>query len=136
LSLVEVVVAMAIVTIALLPLMSMLPMQSMSQARAERLTTTTILAQSKLEEVRSAFNADFSAPLASGGICPGGQAAGDFASQGYPRYRYTVRVTDVRPNMLRAIRVSAWHDADGDRQVDPGEREVKLVTQVARRRGW
>jgi len=133
-SLVEVVVAMAVITIGLLPIMSMLPAQSIAQARAEQLTTATLLAQCKTEELRIAFNADFQAPLSVGGLVDGGQAAGDFGDRGYPRYRYNVRVTDVQPGVLRRLWVATWYDADNDGQVDPEERQIKLVTQVARRR--
>lgn len=133
-SLIEVVVAMAIVTIALLPIMSMLPAQSMAQARAEQLTTATILAQCKMEELRTAFNADFQVPLQAGGIVSGGQASGDFEDRGYPKFRYSVQVTVARADVLHLLRVATWYDADDDGEVDLEEREVKLASQAARRR--
>lgn len=123
LTLAETVIAMAIIGLALVPLMMMLPGGSRAQFHAQRVMLCTLFAEQKMEEAKSALIADFNG-------APGGE--GDFSTDGYAEYRYSITVADVSGRPLKSIHVLVWADENGDGVVASHERQTTLDTLVAR----
>jgi type II secretory pathway pseudopilin PulG len=123
LTLAETVIAMALIGIALVPLMMMLPGGSSAQLHAQRVMLCTLLAERKMEESKSALITDFDST-------PGGE--GDFSTDGYAEYRYSVTIADVSGSPLKSIHVLVWEDHDGDGVASSHERQTTLDTLVAR----
>lgn len=113
---------MAIIGMALVPLMMMLPGGSEAQLHAQQVTLCTVLAERKMEETRSALIADFSS-------APGGN--GDFSADGYPKYRYSVTVSNVVGRPLKSVQVLVWQDGNGDGVAASYERQTTLDTLIA-----
>jgi len=113
---------MAIIGLALVPLMMMLPGGSEAQLHAERVMLCTVLAERKMEEARSALTADFSS-------APGGN--GDFSADGYADYRYNVTVTDVLGRPLKSVHVLVWQDGNADGVASSHEQQTALDSLVA-----
>jgi hypothetical protein len=114
---------MAIIGMALVPLMMMLPGGSEAQLAAQQVMLCTVLAERKVEEARSALVADFTST-------PGG--TGDFSGDGYADYRYSVTVADIVGRPLKSIHVLVWHDGlGGDGVAASHEQQTALDTLVA-----
>lgn len=122
LTLTEVVVALAVIAVALIPLMALLPGGSACYLHAERVGLCTLLAQRKMDETTSALMADYNAT-------PSG--TGDFSAEGHAGYRYTVSVTQVSGRPLKSLYVLVWEDRDGDGIADSHEYPTTLYTLVA-----
>lgn len=124
LTLVEVIVALLIIVIALVPLMTMLPAGHMMRGDSERRATITMLAERKMAEVQSLLRSDFAAS-------PTPQ--GSFTPQGFARYRYQVTVTPVTERPLKAVSVLCWYDLDANGLPAASEVQTQLDTYVAER---
>jgi hypothetical protein len=113
---------MAIISMALMPLMMMLPGGSQAQLHAQRVMLCTVLAERKMEGVRAALAADFTST-------PGG--TGDFSADGYGKYAYSVTVADVVGRPLKSVHVLVWQDGDADGVAASHEHQTTLDTLVA-----
>ncbi len=122
LTLAETVIAMAIISMALMPLMMMLPGGSNAQLHAQRVMLCTVLAERKMEEARAALAADFTST-------PGG--TGDFSADGYSKYAYSVTIADVVGRPLKSVHVLVWQDGDADSVAASHEYQTTLDTLVA-----
>ena len=115
-TLIELIAALAILTIALLPLVNWLPLSIQTQIKAERKTKAIFLAQAKLEELRTAiinnFDKDYNQlnPLAF--------------TPPYQNFRYSI--TDDLDANLKTISVKAWN-------IENPQDETIFYTQIARR---
>ena len=115
-TLIELIAALAILTIALLPLVNWLPLSIQTQIKAERKTKAIFLTQAKLEELRTAiinnFDKDYNQlnPLAF--------------TPPYQNFRYSI--TDDLDANLKTISVKAWN-------IENPQDETIFYTQIARR---
>ena len=115
-TLIELIAALAILTIALLPLVNWLPLSIQTQLKSEHKTKAIFLAQSKLEELRTAiinnFDQDYNQlnPLAF--------------NPPFQNFRYSI--TDDLHASLKTISVKAWH-------IENPKDETILYIQIARR---
>ncbi len=121
-TLIEVLAAIVLIMLALIPIMVIVPRIIENSLNAQRLTTVIFLAESKMEEVkRDAIN-NFSASR--------DEAVTGFSSP-YTDYKYTI--TDNEGTEIKAIQVQAWHDEDADNALDAIEQSITLDTKVADR---
>jgi prepilin-type N-terminal cleavage/methylation domain-containing protein len=115
-TLIELIAALAILTIALLPLLNWLPLTIQTQLKAEHKTKAIFLAQGKLEELRTAisnnFDQDYNVlnPLAF--------------NPPYQNFRYSI--TDDLDTSLKTISVKAWY-------IENPQDETIFYSQIARR---
>ncbi len=97
-TLLEVMIAMAILAISLVAVFQM-QLQSISMATEARFTTTaSLLAQSKMADVESAAS------------LTGRTENGDFGSD-YPQYDWNLKITDTRILGLKRVEVTVFNKA-------------------------
>ena len=138
----EILASIAIMAIAVLPLLGLIASTPAIHVRREREVRATFLAELRLEEVKGAaiYNYDFN--LDGGGYST--SSPEDFpVDEGFKTsdsiFRYTV--SDVILEIigkddipiLRDITVTVWHDQDGSNTINGTETSVVLRTKVARR---
>lgn len=132
-TMIEVLGAIVILAITIVPLLGLFAMAPALHLQREELTRAAFLAQVRTEEVRDnligSFGGDFNKPNG---------AAGDFhVDDGFEpsdsRYKYTISHND--DDELKDVTVTVWHDDDGDNGAgpEPGEQSVTLRTKVSRR---
>jgi Tfp pilus assembly protein PilV len=124
LTLAETMVALAVIFVALLPLLAMLPGGTAARMQCEDRATTALLAQRKIEQVAVSLNTDFNATV---------DGAGTFAADGEPAYAYSVQTTLDPTYPVKTICVEVWRDADGNGTRGPQETATQLYTKAARR---
>ena len=112
----EVLMALVILSAALIPIMTWVPMAIQTKLQTERKTTAVFLAQGLMEELRYKIIANFSTSRNT----PSPQA---FLSP-YQDFRYTV--TDNLDPDLKTISVDVWH-------IEKPSDETIFYTQMARR---
>jgi len=114
-SLIELIATLAILAIALLPLLNWLPLSIQTQLKAERKTKAIFLAQGKIEELRTAIinNFDQDYNLNPAAFNPPDQ-----------NFRYSI--TDDLNDNLKTISVKTWH-------TENPQDETIFYTQIARR---
>ena len=114
-SFVELIAALVILSIALLPLLNWVPVSIQTKLKAERKTAAVFLAQGKIEELRTAiinnFGSDYN--LNPTALDPP-----------YQNFRYSI--TDDLDSDLKTISVKVWH-------IENPQDETILYTQIARR---
>ena len=113
---------MVILSVALIPLMEMLPGALVLDAQMERQSKVAFLAQQKLEEVKGRAIYDFSQDYS--------ESATAFPS---PDSTFKYTVSDDQGSEIKEIVVKVWYDKDGDDTVDQGEEDIELNTKVAKR---
>jgi len=118
-SVIEVVIASALLIVALVPILKGLTNAQLSTTAIERKTRSIILAQGKLDEIRARSVYHYSDTFAESDLSLDG--------------RYLCNVTDDTDPNLRTIAVSAGYDADNDSALSAGETEITLTTYVAKR---
>lgn len=119
LTLTEVLVALMIMAAAMVPILKALTLAHHGSMRLERRSTSWLLAQSQLEELRARSVADWNASWTQGVRSLG---AG-----------YYGRVSDSGPmNDLRTVRVQTGFDVDGNHALDAGEVTADLSGLIAR----
>jgi prepilin-type N-terminal cleavage/methylation domain-containing protein len=130
-TLLEVLGAIVILGIIVIPLLGLLIDALIVHAQREQQTRSVFLAQLRLEEIKSKIitasdfaTADYNKPAG---------AAGDFPPPD-SRFKYTVTHDDHNYPDIKAVTVTVWYDEDGDDTVSAGEQQVKLDTKVTRRR--
>jgi prepilin-type N-terminal cleavage/methylation domain-containing protein len=127
LTLVEVLAAVAILGVAVTPIMGMLTRGLGASRRGEGLSRSLVLAESKYEQLKSRIQST---------VPPYGYAV-DY-NQGVtafpaPDNLYKSTVTDDRAAALRTLRITVWCDENGSNTVDGSEIPVVLTTRVADR---
>ncbi len=110
----EAMIALVILSMALLALLRVMPVGIKGSKLAEQTTIATMLAQKKIEETR-----EKTWPLAGG--------SGNFADDGYPNFDYVLEITSATPTTyLREVTVTVSWPAG----VTP-QRTVALQTHIA-----
>ena len=146
-TMVEVLVALAILAITIIPLMGLFTMApALHQSREQKLRAG-FLAQLRLEQVKNEMTYDFDYQYPGIGYDKTAGAADDFpTSDGFEasdsQYRYTIEDTITeydtvgtpRPPFMRDVTIVVWYDKDGDNAYDSDEQDVTISTKVARRR--
>jgi len=117
LTLLEIILAIAIMAFAIVPIMNFAPSIMSNKEGVEQMTESLFLATQKMEEVRGLVMTDFAATRAEGETA----LTGDYSD-----YRYDV--TDDLGTDIKAIRVRAWHNLDS-------ADKIVLHTLIARRIG-
>jgi len=117
-SYVELVVALLILSICLVPAARALPGLLAGQRDLEVRYQLSLIAQEKLEAAALALQSHFAES----------DQHGDLASQGHPEWRYSVRVEVQRDGDRATIRSQAWADENADGRLDPGEPQVRFDT--------
>ncbi len=121
----EVMLAMAILTLCIVPAARMLPTLLSSQRNLENYYLLSLVAQEKLEAAVLELGADFAER----------DDSGDLASEGHADWRFHLLVTIPVSGAGRYafVRSQAWLDADADTTLDPDEPQVRFDTVVANR---
>lgn len=121
-TLIEVLAAVVLIAVALIPIMLIVPQMLGNSLKTERLTTVIFLGENKMEEVKrnviTAFAVSRDNPAAA------------FAAP-YGGYKYTV--SDDEGAAIKVIGVQAWYDEDGDNVLDSGEVSITIDTKIADR---
>jgi prepilin-type N-terminal cleavage/methylation domain-containing protein len=114
-TLIELIAALVILSIALLPLLRWVPLSIQTHLKAERKTKAIFLAQGKLEELRTAiinnFDQDYNLNPAA-------------FNAPYQNFRYSI--IDDLDSSLKTVLVKAWH-------IENPQDETIFYTQIARR---
>lgn len=121
-TLLEILLTIIILSIALIPLMEMIPHALVLDKGIERETQAVFLAQQKLEEIKGKAIYDFSPDYS--------ESATAFPSP-HSAYKYTI--SDNLDTGIREIAVNVWYDEDDDNTIDENEAEVELNTKIAER---
>lgn len=126
-SLLEVVLATVLISVALVPAMRLMRDGLAVGREIEARDQLTTLSTSKLEEHLALVCADWLT----------GDFTGSFAAEGHPTFRFLVRRSDAAGNggivdQLMAITATTWEDADGDGALSSGETSVILGGKVAK----
>ena len=121
----EVVLAMLILAICILPAGRMLPTLLESQRGLETRLALSVIAQQQLESTVLALDASFVASDVSGTL----------ASQGHGEWRHhtVVTVPAAGSGRYAVVRCEAWADANGNATLDADEPQVRFDTLVADR---
>ena len=121
-TLLEVLLAISIMSIALIPLMEMLPQALLLDAQLEREAKAAFLAQRKLEEVKSKAIYDFDQDYT--------ESATAFPS---PDSAFKYTVSDDQGAEIKEIAVNVWYDKDGNGSAGSDEEQIELNTKIAKR---
>jgi Tfp pilus assembly protein PilV len=122
LTLIEVVIASALLAVVLIPILRSLTVAHASTVRVEHKSFSLILAQAKLEEVKAQSIYDYT----NGGAS---FAESNTVIDG----SYLCNVTDDSGDPLKTIAVSVGFDSNGDGNLSSGEVDITLTTLIARR---
>lgn len=126
-TLIEVLLALVILSIAIIPLMQIFPQASLIATNSQRETRIGFLAQQKLEQVKgqalSYFFGDYN------------ESATAFPSPDSD-FKYTVSYFTTSGddgNQIKSIKVRVWYDDNDNSIVDGNENMIELTTKVSRR---
>ena len=114
-TLIELIAALVILSIALLPLLKWLPLSIQTRLKAERKTKAIFVAQGKIEELRTAILNNFALDY---------NLDASTLNPPYQNFRYSI--TDDLNNNLKTISVKVWH-------IENPQDETIFYTQIARR---
>lgn len=153
-TLLEVLVALAILTMGLLGLLHFFPVAHKLAKKSQDITTATMLAQQKIEEIREKSKSAWPAnpcTTANWQAACGGTSSGDFDDPEtagiveYANFEWEVAVDDVKDdvgaliqggalqNVLCEVTVNVWWPAaDGVPGNRTGQRSVELITNMAK----
>jgi hypothetical protein len=126
-SLLEVVLASAICTTALVTALAILRDGMTNAGRIDTRNLMLIYGVSKMEEQLAVVAASWAT----------GTLNGDFASDGFPNIRYTATRTDNPAsggltNQLMSVSVTVYSDEDGDDTLDAGEMQSVFTTKISK----
>ena len=121
-TLLEILVAISILSIVLIPLMEMLPRTLLMSSQLERETKVAFLAQRKVEDVKCRAIYDFSVDYT--------ESAAAFPA---PDSSYKYTVSDDQGAEIKEIAVTVWYDEDNDNSVGGDEEQIVLYTKFAKR---
>jgi prepilin-type N-terminal cleavage/methylation domain-containing protein len=146
LTLVEALLAMAIIGIALVAISAMIPSSIFGVQQGKQASAATFLADQRLEQVKNAqwsaapavdslgLSPSPASPPASGGVVT---FADENPVAGYPGYRRTIRITDVSPagsaDTLRQVTVSVFYNPMTAAGVATFEQSARLTMLIAKR---
>jgi len=116
----EVIVAVALLTIAIVPILKGLTQSNLNSVIIERRTQSLCLAQAKLNHIKAASLYNF------------GKNFNENDTDLGTSYLCNVTETSVNSN-LKAISVSVGRDQNDDSSLAAGEIEITLHSQIARR---
>jgi Tfp pilus assembly protein PilV len=122
LTLIEVVIASALLIVAIIPILKCLTVAHASAMKIEHKSRSLLLAQAKLDEIkaRSIYN------YTNDGV--------SFAEDSNSLDgAYLCSVTDDSNDPLKTITVSVGFDSNGDAVLSSGEVDITLATLIARR---
>lgn len=126
-TLLELVAATTILTIALVPALRMMRDAISVGRRTETANLMTTFCTSKLEEQL----------MRTAAVWNPSTVTGDFSAEGYDNLRFEVVMSDAAgdggiANQLMAIASTVWNDSNGDDDLDVGEARVVLASKQAR----
>ena len=121
-TLLEILLTISILSIALIPLMEMLPQALLLDVQLEQKAKAMFLAQRKLEEVKTKAIYGFAQDYT--------ESATAFPS---PDSAFKYTVSDDQGTEIKEIAVNVWYDKDGNGSADQGEEQIELNTKIARR---
>jgi Tfp pilus assembly protein PilV len=122
LTLVEVVIASALLIAAMVPILRSLTIAHSSGAKIEHKSRSLLLAQAKLNEIRARSIYNYT------------NSGSSFAETGTSLYGpYLCNVTDDSGDPLKTITVSVGFDSDGSGGLTNDEVDITLATLIARR---
>lgn len=117
-SLVEVVVASALLVASLVPVLRAMTVSQITARRIARTSQSLIIAQGTLERLRARAESDYDQSLA--------------VEASSPTEGYWVSVTDNAHPVLREVTVSVGYDGDQSQTLSADEIRVVLTTCIAR----
>ncbi len=126
-TLIEVLLAIVIMSIAIIPLMQIFPQASLIANDTQQETRISFLAQQKLEQVKSQALSYFYGNYT--------ESATAFPSPDTV-FKYTVdyfTASGDDGNQIRSIKVRVWYDGNNNGIVDGTENLIELYTKVSRR---
>ncbi|MFH1411842.1 MAG: type II secretion system protein [Candidatus Omnitrophota bacterium] len=126
-TLIEILAAIAVVGLGIIPVMNTLPEGLKALRKTEHLTRDVMLAQQKMDELRD----QILGTNASYGYSKSGGYGGSGTFTGFSGYRYSV--TDDQGSDIRELTVDVWFDDNGNGTLDTGEDSVTLDTKIAKR---
>jgi prepilin-type N-terminal cleavage/methylation domain-containing protein len=118
---IEVIAAMTIMAVALIPIISIFPNVFIINRQVEHVTTATFLAEKKMEEIKSQIFSDFSSSY------------GEFAAFSEPHSAYKYIVTDDEGVGIKELSITVWYDENDDDVIDDNEDQVNLNIKMADR---
>ena len=123
LSIIEVVMASALLIVAMVPILRSLTKANMLSSSVETKTQCLVLAQGKLDEIkaRSVYSFGSSGSFTASNVVLSGS------------YLCNVTDTTITANLLKQITVSVGYDDNGNGTLSSGEVEVTLTTYIANR---
>jgi hypothetical protein len=126
-SLLELVAALAILALTLVPALRLMRDGLTWSRDNETRSVLTTFCVSKMEEYLNLSAATWTTTTATG----------NFSAEGYPLVKFQVTRSDSGgaggiSGQLMAITVTTWNDANNDGAVTSGEASVELATKVAR----
>lgn len=110
----EVLAALIILSVALIPIMTWVPTSIQAKLKAERQTTAIFLAQGKIEELHTQIINNFNYNYTNSSVF----------NPPYQDFRYNV--TDNLNTTLKTISVKVWH-------IERPQDELVFYTQISRR---
>lgn len=126
-TLIEVLLAIVLLGVGVIPLLGGLARSSISSVRNEREMRTVFLAQQLVENVKSQAVNNFSGDYSQGPTRFSGPDQG---------FKYTIDyyVSDGDDaDKIRSIHVTVWYDGDDDDVVDTEEEQMELFAKIAKR---
>ena len=126
-TLVELVAASLMLSVALVPGLRLLREGMKLSHKVETASIMSTLSASKLEQYMALAGATWDKTAASG----------SFASEGYANLRYSIVRSDDSvdggiPDELMTITSTVWNDLDGDTTLDADEPDIVYSTKIAR----
>jgi Tfp pilus assembly protein PilV len=118
LTLIEVVIASALLIVAIVPILKCLTVAHASAIKIEHKTRSFILAQAKLDQIRARSIYNYTNFAEDSNSLDGS---------------YLCKVTDNLGDPLKTITVSVGFDLDDDDSLDADEVNITLATLIARR---
>jgi len=122
LTIIEVVIASALLIVALVPILKSLTVAHATSTKIQHKSRSLILAQAKLDEIKARSIYDYT---------NGGDSFAE--SNTHLGDSYRCNVTDNSGDPLKTVSVSVGYDTDRDNVLSGGEVQVTLTTLLARR---
>lgn len=99
-SILEAIAVIAIISICLVPLMGMFPLQLVNSRSMENYTQDISLARKKTEEIKTRLFSDFQATIPD---------SGSFSSDSFPNYNYEVQLSSrTAADTICTLKVKVW----------------------------
>jgi Tfp pilus assembly protein PilV len=124
LTLIEVVIASALLAAAMVPILKCLTVAHSSAVKIEHKSRSLLLAQAKLNEIRARSIYNYTNGGAAGGFAETNTSLGGL---------YLCNVTDNKADPLKTVTVSVGFDSDGNAGLSADEVNITLATLIARR---